>query len=71
MTGKISKTKKTNKTRRKDLKPNRANYICGVRDHFDPFDGTLSSYKLLSAFCVGIISPARHPAAFSFAHFEN
>ncbi|MDO9299849.1 MAG: hypothetical protein Q7T89_00635 [Anaerolineales bacterium] len=38
---------KTNKDRRKHLKQNSANHVCGVRNHSYRFDGAIGSYKLL------------------------
>jgi hypothetical protein len=42
------KSKKTNKDRRQQPKKIGANPVCVVRDHSDPFDGTLGSYKILN-----------------------
>jgi hypothetical protein len=54
------KKQKTNQDRRKHLEQSGANHVRSVRDHFDPFDGAIGSYKLLSASRVITTSPARH-----------
>ncbi len=63
MAGKISKNKKQTKTaERGTARKQRAgtNPFCNIRDHFDPFDGALGSYKLLGTLRTGIILHARH-----------
>lgn len=37
-----------------------------IRDHFDPFDGALRGFKILSGIRTDIISPARQHAALYF-----
>ena len=57
MAGKISKNKKQTKptesrARNKAKSKFGANSFCDIRDHSDPFDGSLGSYKLLDRFAM-------------------
>ena len=45
---------KTIKTRREWKQKAGPNPFCDIRDHFDPFDGALSSHKFLAAFRIDV-----------------